>query len=703
MKRFFYLLLAVAMLASFGCSGDTTVSSSQQGTDTISGVLRDPATNAPIAGAVIKNGNATCTTDAQGMWTLGGFIIPTGGGADAATNNLQFIVSVVPPTGKGYPAQVFRTIFGSATAINNVTVGKLNATVKGRIVNADGSAAVGATVYLTYGTDSDTLGTAAGTVYTFNQTTKTVTDANGIFSIANVETGARVVVIAQSADGAFSGLWPANNTLKLANTDNFTNNLNAQWTGVAVAAATGQGGAPFMFGAVTDLNLPLVTLAPTISIKGGAFAGGLNNGEFAAGATVVRFALNKAIPQNAYTSSVSFTNDLFVGSVAKGGNVPFTVEFVKNSAGSITAIDVKFTTGVSQIYTINLGDRTDTPDVAGRYQIQAGSLLAKLGVATGVSANGFNRVVFATDSGSTPVAAPAPKVPNQGKSYLGDGAVAWDPVAGANAYRIFVSKTEAGVSTGYIMANAVDANGKPIDQAHCTFNLTAFINTLPVGSVLYNGGPTKSIYFNGLNTITYSVKVYALGTDKVLSEAKAGAVTCLDKTKVQAATTAKPNFAAFTTTGKTAATAQTFAGNLFADDQQVTVGFFADPTVLTLQEQMDKASVEGGTLGIVPAVAGTYLGTLTASGPTALNSGNVAYKLVVTSFSYNQNTMSATLKYNIKYTINAPAAAGVQDVAGTTYTITPVAGNYRFTLTGAKDINGNALAYYDPAGAPVGF
>jgi len=77
MKKFLYLLLATAMLATFGCTGDTNTNSVGnpnpnpfQPKGTVSGVLLDACTNQPIANADVYILDKKATTNSVGMFTI---------------------------------------------------------------------------------------------------------------------------------------------------------------------------------------------------------------------------------------------------------------------------------------------------------------------------------------------------------------------------------------------------------------------------------------------------------------------------------------------------------------------------------------------------------------------------------------------------------------------------------------------------------
>jgi hypothetical protein len=77
MKKFLYLLLATAMLATFGCTGDTNTNSvgspnpnTLMPTGTVQGILKDVCTNEPIVNAIIDIGVAKATTNDRGQYVM---------------------------------------------------------------------------------------------------------------------------------------------------------------------------------------------------------------------------------------------------------------------------------------------------------------------------------------------------------------------------------------------------------------------------------------------------------------------------------------------------------------------------------------------------------------------------------------------------------------------------------------------------------
>jgi len=77
MKKFLYFLLATAMLATFGCTGDENTNSvgspnpnTLMPTGTVQGILKDACTNEPIVGAVIDIGVAKATTSETGQYVM---------------------------------------------------------------------------------------------------------------------------------------------------------------------------------------------------------------------------------------------------------------------------------------------------------------------------------------------------------------------------------------------------------------------------------------------------------------------------------------------------------------------------------------------------------------------------------------------------------------------------------------------------------
>jgi hypothetical protein len=357
MKRFLYLLLAASMLFAYGCTGDTTTISTPTGSDTLSGTLRDPGTNAPIPGALIKNGINQTRSDATGNWSLGSVSETTAvtlGGAPefmititdmnkSATNTLS--------TETTYPNLVYRTVGASQSLLgpNDLTVGKLNATVTGQILNDDGSPAVGANVWLTYLTDahSGTLSlNSIGTAYSKSAPVTTGTD--GRFIIDGVETGAIIFVSAQDSTGTYSlGLADAaqatgtpnvvigiGNLRQLPIIDAYTTNLYVEY---------------FFPVPDTDQPLQVANTKTTVSVGGVDYLGP----GYPAGATTVTFVLSRPAQPTTYTGTNAAGGQAWLDVIPNPG-VAYTLDYTLDADLNIIEIKVSFTTVAAGFYPVGV-------------------------------------------------------------------------------------------------------------------------------------------------------------------------------------------------------------------------------------------------------------------------------------------------------------------------------------------------------------
>jgi hypothetical protein len=232
MKKLLLVVLAVASLGIYGCSGDSTTfpgnpstnPNTLQPTGTIQGVLTDSVTHEPIVGAVIDIAGATASTNGNGQYEIRNVPatsdsvsgVQTIKGTYQATINLQRVTSpvnmVTPAAGSFLYPQFAYTQFdvtftslndsnpgngtspGSTSASNHatpvtgiaqgydLTVGKLSAGIAGQVATTK---AVG---------ETGTAFVAVQTGYTVNLISASnkivataTTDATGSFSFSNVQ------------------------------------------------------------------------------------------------------------------------------------------------------------------------------------------------------------------------------------------------------------------------------------------------------------------------------------------------------------------------------------------------------------------------------------------------------------------------------------------------------------------------------------
>jgi hypothetical protein len=251
MKKLLLVVLAVASLGIYGCSGDSTTfpgnpstnPNTLQPTGTIQGVLTDSVTHEPIVGAVIDIAGATASTNGNGQYEIRNVPatsdsvsgVQTIKGTYQATINLQRVTSpvnmVTPAAGSFLYPQFAYTQFdvtftslndsnpgngtspGSTSASNHatpvtgiaqgydLTVGKLSAGIAGQVATTK---AVG---------ETGTAFVAVQTGYTVNLISASnkivataTTDATGSFSFSNVQANQTYTITATNADQSSSNL-----------------------------------------------------------------------------------------------------------------------------------------------------------------------------------------------------------------------------------------------------------------------------------------------------------------------------------------------------------------------------------------------------------------------------------------------------------------------------------------------------------------
>jgi hypothetical protein len=692
MKRFLYLLIAASMLFAYGCTGDNTTITTPTGSDTLNGTLRDCSTNKPIAGALIKNGLNATVTDATGNWTLGGFSETT-----AVTGSVapMFMISITKLP-SGYPSQVFRTVGVTQSVLgpNDLTVGKTNATVTGQVLNADGTVAVGAQVWLSYLTDghSGTLSLSAiGTA--FSTTPAVTTDANGKFAITGIETGAIIFPTAQSADGKFTRALAYaiadGNVRQLSIIDAFTTNLTVmQFAGTqdTKQRLTVTSGA-------TTATVGVFGVDPAVVIQNSV------GSEFAPGNTTVAFNLTRPAQATAYTATNfvggQLWQDVNVNFAAKTGNIPYTVDFTTLADGTITQILVHFTTAVSGIYTVDVNAVIP-------------KLLDTEG-ANGILLNGTTQVVFTTNGGVTNLAA----VGHLTLASLAGGnfSYTWLPVSGAVRYHVYAQAVE----------NFLDG----------TSNVHAFVLTGNVTTAAFTFSPGVSLPVipatfdpfteNDGIRLSYNLTVVAVNSDGLEGPAQAAAdvvsinnlpatvaAVAVDLTtgaNLQPAADIVTNLVTFneinvTTASAPPAVGQVALGAIIGTQPAIPAatalvgGFTNAPThtaslvrTIHFTKALVKTQVETllnwSIVDVGTVTPATTVPIVNAIGGTTVATVDVSTKSIA-SVQYNSATRTATVTYSLGYSFSTPAA----DAAGTTYTVT---NPLFFFKTTAKDLAGNSV------------
>jgi len=355
MKKFFYVLIIGLLTMIVGCTSKTDSSTTNPppvGYDNVSGVLRD-TNGSPIVGALVKSSWASCTTDASGNWNLGTAPRTINSGNTGEDDQYQeYAISVTmtnvtaPVAGSNYPSVVYRIVAPSTTGENELIVGQKNVTVTGIVQFPNHVPAVGAKVILRYlsakGTGDDIAGIPVPAVQTV---------AGGVFTIQNVENGAKIRLEANYAGYSACHL---DDTLP-ATSEAYT--------------YTGEAGL-LTLGGLPDQNSAVMVNSPQLSIDGGtSYSTNVGFGDFEPGDFVVKYTFTRGIVPTSYTATTgnidmgglnlpTVYTGIDVNVYSKTGNVPFTVSYDLNADFTIAAVKIAFTTGISSVYTVDINSGT---------------------------------------------------------------------------------------------------------------------------------------------------------------------------------------------------------------------------------------------------------------------------------------------------------------------------------------------------------
>lgn len=713
-------LVLVPLAIMSGCTGDTNSTTTPTATDEVSGTLRDAASGQPIAGAVIKSGWGTATTDATGNWNLGHPSIatavnngtPQGYAVSIDTRNVTFIGAAAQTLATRaaatfYPNIVYRDVFAATPGLggtNKLAVGQQTVTIKGLVAGANGAFTTGGTVELYYGETqpnnnfgiaaTNVVGAGNGFVYKSQ-----AIGADGTFTFTNCEYGAVYTAaaantagtlygVAQANVGQMVGNLIANVYIQLGTTDIQPMQVATVTGSVAGAAAT-----------VTGVNTTAAT-APTFATA---------TAELPSGATTITwtFTKNFTAANLAYlaTSQIGgeFYNDLYVGYASKAGNLPYTVATTANT------IAVTFTTATSGIYAVDLN-----------------ASAAKLGLVN-VSpvtvpvtpyAAARGRVVFSTTGGASVAAVGALRLYSlAGGNFTFD----WAPVNGAKSYNVYVA----------LVQNFQDGTSKTHQYVSVTpVTLRTETYTFPAAGIAGITPPTALDTFteNGGVRLSYNILVRAVNSDGLESadQAAATSVNNLPATVAYVATdlttgavlrptyahvdsvaineiavaaggagpAAAPAAAGYVAVGGVVGTQTTpaaitaFSGNY----GNVTAGVHSANLVksVTFTKAMIKTDVEtiakwtivdNGT--IAPA---TTPGLNPAVG-TAGAAVNASITPTVVAVAYNSATKVALVTYKLAYGFSSV----LLDPAATTYSL-PLPLAFRLAYTGT-DLAGNTVSF----------
>lgn len=480
-----YAVLTGLLLGLSGCFETKEDTTMPQSTGTIQGKLIDSVTQQAVVGAIVDMGGSTATTNIDGQFEIGNIKIPFDASGNINTSIYKVTIdmrSVTAPLNMAgavapqrYPDFLYDIVtlsFATANSTSNASpinyliqnvdfkVGKLAATMAGVVAdkNTLQTVAAGYTVKLY------SLGASGGSG---NETIvgSALTDANGAFTFANIESLRDFRIDAWNADQTYRGSQNVT-----APVDGGIKNLSVQTNDAVLVASTD-------------------TLAPTIiSVTPQMDA------DIAPAATDVVFTFSEPILQTVDTgTSPSVTNGLY-----NRIEVKYMGSKVSNSA---TASNIAHTLAWNSTFT-QLTVSISSLAASSKYSVDmtpANALLVDL------NGNGLNNTIdrrvlnFTTNGSVTPVAPSLVTVVNSSSLNYNSPAVLldWLPVSGAKAYNVYRAQ------------NFTSAAGQLQHVGSSPSTLTSdFSDTLPVEAFVF-----------GQSKLTYSYVVTSVSADNVESAA----------------------------------------------------------------------------------------------------------------------------------------------------------------------------------------
>ncbi|NMC73927.1 MAG: carboxypeptidase-like regulatory domain-containing protein [Geobacteraceae bacterium] len=570
MKKFLYLLLAIAMLATFGCTGDENTNSVTnpnpnpfQPKGTVTGVLVDACTNEPIANAVVYIMDKKATTNSVGMFTIkdvpantavgtedssGGGTLLSNGLYSWQTYNVVIDMSAVNkerakiagaalyPSIAYHTVQVTYTSLGetstqtadTTTSTNHDTpvdgfvanikprVGKLSATMTVEAVDGRNGAVIRGTAANPVKYELISLSPFDG-INTPNNVTGNLTN---IVQVKNDTTGlGRMTFTGLEASHIFYA--------RITWTDPNTGHV---WTGRAGIGANDNGtvqleGLPVVWtecdGSVSNFvtegpNPPVKlfdkqedNIAPYIESVTPANLTDIGKVP-ASGTQNVVFTFSEVLKPTQYILNTTAETST-AGGIYNDINVTFDGPKAKAKAGNIPYTLTWDSVTAPRVLTVTI-----PVDESSRYTVDMTQVIANANV---MDTNGnlasdadtylrtpYLMTTFTTSGTDNSVAQPA-------ATRLGTtNTVQWLPISHAIFYRIYIAEVRGGVTYAY---ETVKGNGTSSHEtAFTTFDTTSLLNSPP-----FNDGEIK---------ISYLVKVVAVNSDGTESTASAP-VTIDDK------------------------------------------------------------------------------------------------------------------------------------------------------------------------------
>jgi len=485
MKKFLYLLLATAMLATFGCTGDTNTNSVGspnpnpfQPKGTVTGVLVDACTNEPIANADVYIMDKKATTNHVGMFTIKE--VPantavgsesTAGGDTLLANGLythetyNVVIDLTKVNAERakllgaslYPSIAYHTVKvaytslgessdpteDTTTATNHDTpvdgfvanikpmVGKLSATLNVQAVSGiDSTPLTGATVQLISLSPFDGINTPNNVTGNLVNTIATATTgADGKASFTNVEAKHIFYAKVTWTDPVTGHVWTGREGI----TSDGLSSIPVVWTECDGTTTNFYLEGPNPAIALYDASDNVDTVHPFV-----VSTTPTNLADIAPSATTqVVFTFSEVLKPTQYllntteASSVAggLWNDVTINAIGpKAGNVAHTITW--DSTTSPRVLTITLATAASYKYTASIAglvnNAANVTDLNGN-RIEAPEPL--------------QTVIFTTGGGLdvTP-----PTISRQGTSNT----IEWLPVANAYVYRVYLAEVRNDVVTG---------------------------------------------------------------------------------------------------------------------------------------------------------------------------------------------------------------------------------------------------------------
>lgn len=627
-------LVLVPLAIMSGCTGDTnTPATTGTGNDSVQGVVIDTVSGAPLSGVTVKSGWATAVTDKSGVYNLGTAPYTINSG-NIAMPDATYVVAIDTTTNTGaaaagYGSTYFRrvSVGQAASDANILRIGQLNATVKGNVLNSNGTYAALATVTLTYVANGANESTATqNTAQTLTASSlSAVTATDGTYSITKVEAGSQFTLQARNAAGTHTTRSNTYQAAAAAGTT-YAATVLPPINNYTYGGNNGNNDTNLTFAAAPDGNQPLTLVSAAITV-GAATATSVQSGDFAAGASTITYTFSRAVAASAYTATAgvyqadgaaplnSLMNDINITGTTKLGNVAYTVAW----GTDMKTLTVTFTTSPSMVYTVNILNALN------KFKDAAGVAYNNATTATLLNTP-TAQIAFSTSGSPAVGTLSATPISRTTGTPAGDTTISIAPVTNMAGYYLYVSRYVNDVLTVNPTAYHTGGAKRVLTVPSVNLNANAAgggqdfdagANNLSAFAALGNGGVTG--FYNGINKISYKVKVVYLNADRIELPVNTTADFLIDdKTKVPIAYVASAAaFAASTTAtdlsigsypavtvntaSSTAAVTNGTQGRAKSTNSGVVNNKFIFPDIRTID-----STTAGGTAGIPATFTGSY-------------------------------------------------------------------------------------------------